>query len=127
MKVFILHERCRHSPLASYLRVFASICGFQFLPKLRQFVWSEVGEDLAVHVHHRREALAGEIDHFRHGLAVRNHVERFVLDAALVEPVLRLVAPRAIRFDEETDFHKLMYVFLIPRSSRLQRKLSNTL
>jgi hypothetical protein len=27
------------------------------------------------------------------------------MDAALVEPVLRLVAPRAIRFDEETDFH----------------------
>lgn len=46
---------------------------------------------------------------------------------ALVEPVLRLVARRAIRFDEEADFHKLMYVFLIPRSSRLQRKLSNTL
>jgi len=84
---------------------FVSICGFKLLPKLRQFFRTEVGEDLAVHINHRRERLTGQRDHLGHGLAVGDNVERLVFDAALVEPTLRLVAPAAIRFYEETDFH----------------------
>ena len=36
---------------------------------------------------------------------IGDDINLLVLDAALVEPVLRLVTPAAIRFDEETDFH----------------------
>ena len=83
------------------------ICGRNLLPKLRQFFRAEVGEDLAVHLNHRRERLAGELDHFRHRLFIGDDINLLVLDAALVEPALRLVAPAAIRFDKETDFHEL--------------------
>lgn len=72
----------------------------QLLPKLSQFFWAKIGEDLAVHINNWRERLAGKLDHFGHGLAVGNHVERFIFDAALVKPALRFVAPAAIGFDE---------------------------
>ena len=75
------------------------------LPKFCEFVRAEIGKDFSVRLQHRRERLAGELDHFRHGLTVGKHVERFIFEAAFVEPALRLVTPAAIRFDEETDFH----------------------
>ena len=88
------------------------VCGRKILrPKIFQLFRAEVGENFSIRLDHRRERLAGELDHFIHGRAVGNHVERLIFDAALVEPALPLVAPAAIRFDEETGFHGLGFGF----------------
>src|SRR5581483_7227905 len=83
---------------------------FELVPKRFQLFRPKVREDFPVHFDHRREFLAGEADHFVVGGFVSHDVDFLVVDPALVEPADRLVAPPAIRFDEEPDpfwFHAI--------------------
>ena len=81
--------------------------GLKLFPKFRQIVRTEIGENLAVHFDDGGELLAGEVAHFCEGLAVGDDIERFILDAALVEPGDGFLTPGTIRFDEQADFHCL--------------------
>lgn len=83
---------------------------FQFLPKRRQFSRSEIRQNPAIHVNHRRERLIGQAVHLVVCLLVRYHVENFVLNSVLVEPIHRLGTPAAKRFDEQSDFLGLIHL-----------------
>ena len=69
--------------------------------KRDQFVDSEVREGFAVPVHGRGFRLAGELDHFLHGVAVSGDHDGFDFDAFAAEEIRDVVAPRAAGFDVE--------------------------
>ena len=88
----------------------AGILSFQLRPKSRQFIRPEVAQDFTVDIDHRRQSLAGKLDHFIVRGFVGNDIDGFIIDSSFVEPAFCFVTPPAIRFDEEADpfrFHSL--------------------
>jgi hypothetical protein len=76
---------------------------FQSFPEIGQLVGIEVGQNLSVDINHGSQGLAGQMQHFTPGRRIRENVERFVSDTSFLEPILGLVAPTTIRFDEQPD------------------------
>src|SRR5439155_11371230 len=75
--------RLRRGQAAFRLLVVDSLL-FQSLPKRRKFSRSEIRQNPAIHVNHRRLRLAGQPIHLVVSLLVRNDVQNLVLDAVIV-------------------------------------------
>ena len=75
----------------------------QTRPERRELFRPKVREDFAVHVNHRRQFLTGKPDHFVVGRLVGEDVDRFVINAVIVQPTLGSMAPRAVILDEKSN------------------------
>jgi hypothetical protein len=81
----------------------------ELFPELGQFGGAEVSENVAIDFDDGREGLAGELDHFLVGLFVADNVEGLVGDTAIIQPIHRFAAPRAIGLNEEPDLFGLVH------------------
>jgi hypothetical protein len=81
----------------------AGILTFQSRPKLSQLVGAKVGEDFSVNFDHRSEVLSGQPDHLVERGFIGDHVDAFVLDAVVIKPLHRLMAPTTIRLNEQPN------------------------
>src|SRR5688572_23357180 len=85
------------------------------LPPHFKLVRTEVGEDLAIHVNHRRLGLTRKREHLLPRSSILDDIQCLVGDTMSIEPFAGFVAPTAERFDEEPDlfrFHSVMNVSL---------------
>ena len=72
----------------------------KLFPKRGQLFGPEIRQHPPVHVNHRRQFLAGQVDHFVISRFVTNHVNGFIFDTVLIQPLRRAMTPWTIGFDE---------------------------
>jgi hypothetical protein len=83
-----------------------------FFPEISQLFRPEIGQHFAIDLNHRRQFLSGQPDHFVKGLYASDDIHGFVFNPMGIHSIHRLVAPRAIGFDEKAGVHPpiwLMY------------------
>ena len=67
-------------------------------PKWSEFLGAEVSQNLAIDIEDGRAGLAGQFDHFAIGIVIGNDIDRFIIDAPVIEPADGFIAPAATGF-----------------------------
>ena len=73
---------------------------FQPAPKISELVRAKIREDFAIDIDHRSEFLARKADHLVKCSLIGNDIDLLVFHVVLVEPMLGLVTPATVGFDE---------------------------
>lgn len=76
---------------------------FESLPEPSQLVRPEIGKDFSIHVNHRRQSLARELNHFVVSGLVSYHVNHFKLDVVIVQPMHGTMAPATVGLDKQAN------------------------